>query len=100
MGACILFEDNICFLGKRKEHYIIFPAWQTCKRCKTSVFIFSPLKSILLTLVDLLIVNADLPTRNGDLREEVQESENMESTTKCKTAKLSDPYACRAPPRS
>lgn len=34
------------------------------------------------------------------LQEELQESENMKSTTKCKTTKLSDPYAYTTPPRS
>jgi len=53
----------MCFLGKRKDHYIIFAALQACKMCKTSVFVFSPLKSILLMLVDFLKVNGDLPTR-------------------------------------
>jgi len=37
---------------------------------------------------------------DGDLQEEVKESENTDSTTKCKTTKLSNTYACGAAPGS
>lgn len=86
MGALILFEDNICFLGKGQEHDIIFAGLQVCKTCKTSGFIFSPLSR----LVNSLIGNGDFPMCTW---RSVGECTGIFCTIKCKTSKLSDSYA-------
>lgn len=86
---------------KRKEHCIIFTAWQTCGRYKTSVFIFSPLKTILLMLADFLVGNGSFPTHRWEVyRRKYRSLKSMEFTTKYKTTEMPDPYACRMPPGS